>query len=389
MVRTDDNGIGTQNKIEAFELFENEWARQMTGPKIRTEFERIRNIGWTESENSALFNMDLTEMSKFHLYLIKRVVAILNKEKSKLNQEYVRTHLLLDDSMKMTVDGRSGDGILLFYEEGIHFIIGDLHSDDESLENVLVKSDFFNRLQRKEPFKMIFMGDYVDRGRKHLRTIEHILMLKALFPKWVYLLRGNHDGGILQDNGELILPYGLPQADDPKAYFPLYLKALISENRSLDASILRAYLNFFDQLPYIAFIKKKIGFIECVHGGIPRAKAGKFMHIKTLSDLTQMKQEDDNIIHNILWSDPYRGTGDLKAHMKRFYFTEADFRHYRHHFGIALLFRGHEVAKEGVQSYFDKTLFTIFSSGKTRSTYYKGVSPKIVKLDAEGHYYFL
>ncbi len=389
MLNADNCVIESQNKVMAFKSFEDKWLKLNNGVEIESEFERIRSIGWSESENNALFNMDLTEISKFQLYLLNRVTSVLEAEKSRLNQDYVRTHLILDQTMTGVDEGRSGDGILLFHEEGIHFIVGDLHSDDESLETVLEKSDFFNRLARRESFKVIFMGDYVDRGQKHLRTIEHVLMLKTLFPNRIYLLRGNHDGGILKSDGEIILPYGLPPADDPKSYFPLYLKALISENKSFESALLPAYLNCFDQLPYIGFIKKEIGFIQCVHGGLPRPNRGKFNHIKSLSDLTQLKQDADNILHNIMWSDPYRGIGELKAHMKRFYFTEMDFKNYRAQFGIALLFRGHEVAKEGIQSYFEETLFTVFSSGETCSTYYKDVSPKIVKLDVRGNYYFL
>lgn len=383
------SNVPTIDKIKAFELFEREWQKNSDGQSLQSEFMKIHHMGWCAFNNDALFNEDLEILSNFQLYLISRVNEILIDERSIKNQAFVRSNTKLDELFIKTDEGKSGDGILFFHNQCTHFLFGDLHSDDESLENGLLKANFYDRIINKDEFKLIFLGDYVDRGYQHLKILEHLLMLKILFPENIYLLRGNHDGGILQENGQILLPYGLPPTDDPKLYFPLYLKALISENETCSPQLLPAYLHFFDQLPYIAFIKKKHRFIQCVHGGIPRPIEKDFSHLKTLSDLTQFRSGQDHILQNIMWSDPYKGTGDMKNGMKRFYFTQEAFEAYCERFGVSTLFRGHEVVEEGVLAHFNENLFTIFSSGTTEATYYKEVTPKIVKIDSEGKFYFL
>ena len=95
----------------------------------------------------------------------------------------------------------------------------------------------------------------------------------------------------------------------------------------------------------------------------------------------------------IMWSDPTDQLENMRWHQGRFKFTEDHFNAYKNHFGFDLLFRGHQVAKAGVQSFYHEQLFTVFSTGGnliTHSTFnlksaYTEVSPSIVLLENQLH----
>ena len=347
---------------------------------------------WRTLDASNIFESDLSALGEHHIKLTQTVIDLLKKEHSEFNQHKLAKHLSIKGIIEDLENGKSSDGILILNDYDLIYLIGDLHSDDQSLDHILKATDFFNRLERKERFHMVFLGDYVDRGLNHLKTLEMLLTLKTMFPDTVHLLRGNHDGGILLPDDTIKLPYRIPENDDPMDYFPTYLQLLIRKNTSLSKEVLSAYFKLFDTLPYIAFLNTDLGVYECVHGGIPKpaeAPAEPFNHLKSLSALTTYPEHDNagaTILENLLWADPYRGEGDLKRHMKRFYFTEDDFYAYAKRFGIEKLFRGHEVVEDGLRSHFDGKLFTLFSSGKSTTTHYTWVNPAILEVSPSGAY---
>lgn len=70
-------------------------------------------------------------------------------------------------------------------------IVGDIHGQLYDLLKILTLTDL-DKPQLKTNHKVIFLGDYVDRGLESLEVIILLMCLKIEHPKEVILLRGNH-----------------------------------------------------------------------------------------------------------------------------------------------------------------------------------------------------
>jgi predicted MPP superfamily phosphohydrolase len=76
---------------------------------------------------------------------------------------------------------------LIQLESGRVVFVGDTHGDLEAAQEVI------HRYLKPEN-KLVFLGDYVDRGRASLENINFLLAQKLERPGSLYLLMGNHEG---------------------------------------------------------------------------------------------------------------------------------------------------------------------------------------------------
>jgi hypothetical protein len=76
---------------------------------------------------------------------------------------------------------------LIILESGRVIFVGDTHGDLEATEKII------NRHLKSEN-KLVFLGDYVDRGPVSLENINFLLGQKIKHPDSLYLLMGNHEG---------------------------------------------------------------------------------------------------------------------------------------------------------------------------------------------------
>lgn len=179
-------------------------------------------------------------------------------------------------------------------------IAGDIHGNFNDVRAIVVK--FMELYKENNKIKLLFLGDYIDRGDYSIEVITFLFYLKIKYPNNIFLLRGNHET-------EIDKFYSNSLYNDLRGLF----KSSFNEKYEM-------YLNCFAKLPIIAIIDNRY---FCSHGGIPRPSDGisfdicyeilkksKLPHITNFSsynkqiDTTYEMQLMAKYIYGILWSDP-------------------------------------------------------------------------------------
>jgi len=70
--------------------------------------------------------------------------------------------------------------------------VGDTHGDLEASQQVIQR-------YLKKPYRIVFLGDYVDRGANSEENIQYLLRLKSEHPEEISLLSGNHEGFMVKE----------------------------------------------------------------------------------------------------------------------------------------------------------------------------------------------
>jgi len=359
-----DDIIGFLKKLR-FNLYEGGYS---SGKLLERDFYTSISFIWDDLVE--LYDSDLKSLYILLKYLIDEVCLIHAGENSTVNKNVFQAGTNIRSVCTSLLDGKRALDIYALNDSSWeNYIIGDIHSDTLSIKQILEKTNFFDRLINGEKIRLVFLGDYVDRGKSHLKTIQTILTLKYLFPNNIILLRGNHDDGTFVD-GQVKMKVRKPEKDLEDDWFLLHLFKLASINKTLPMDIIHRSLSFFDSLARLSFICYEDKIILLSHGGIPRPMVGRkdfYNYISKISDLTDVNITDylgKSIVDNMAWSDPAIGDEDLRLDKGRFKFTEQNFDEFRELIGFDLLIRGHEVQEKGYREFFEGRLINIFSSGK-------------------------
>ncbi len=164
-------------------------------------------------------------------------------------------------------------------------VIGDIHGDYGALNSILTKIDY-ERYLSDEHNKLVFLGDYIDRGRRSPEVLYTVCFLQARFPQSVILMRGNHEA-----------PDEFPF---PSHDFPYRIMDLFGQDQSM-ALYYHKILPFFHAL-YLSVVIKNCFVI--VHGGLPAHLPHNGPEaIKTLSN-AQAEHMTSETMEEILWNDP-------------------------------------------------------------------------------------
>ena len=195
--------------------------------------------------------------------------------------------------------------------------VGDTHGDLDATKKVIYKF-------LKPGYIIVFLGDYVDRGKYSRENVDFLLKIKKENPKQVYLLLGNHD------SVESCALYASDFWDD-----------LTSKEKKF-------YSNIFSKFPLV-FTCKNI--IAC-HGVLP--------DFKDIREVNEISTCDESWMR-LLWGDFEDKKGEsLDGFAGRPTFGKDYFKRVMKNFGKDVLIRGHQLLAKGYM--FNRHCLTLLSS---------------------------
>jgi predicted phosphodiesterase len=144
--------------------------------------------------------------------------------------------------------------------EGKIVFVGDTHGDLDASQRVIGR--YF-----KKPYRIVFLGDYVDRGHYSEENIHYLLHLKLEHPDEIFLLAGNHEGYTV------------------KEFYPANFWNSLSMKERENYGLL------FSKFPLAATSRNGI---LALHGGLP--------DLNSLEEIDQIEWGDSNW-DRIAWGD--------------------------------------------------------------------------------------
>jgi len=144
--------------------------------------------------------------------------------------------------------------------------VGDTHGDLEASQKVI--KDYL-----KPKNKIVFLGDYVDRGPFSKENLDFLLKIKKENPEQIFLLQGNHEG------------------------YKFFKFSPAEFWESLNSEDFQKYSQIVEKFPLAVVVKD----IIALHGVLP--------DLKNLEDFEKIENGDENWFR-ICWGDFYDMAGE-------------------------------------------------------------------------------
>lgn len=213
---------------------------------------------------------------------------------------------------------------LVQLESGKVVFVGDTHGDFEATEKIV-------RRYLHSRNKLVFLGDYVDRGPASLENINFLLGRKLQHPESLYLLMGNHEG-------HAVVSF------HPADFW-----------EGLDAELRQRYSEVLSKLPLAVSTPNGI---VALHGALP--------DVSDLEGINSIKPGSAQW-HQITWGDwqDIEGTSlGMDPYTGRPQFGRGWFEEIMSRLGKSLLIRSHQPGAPPTM--YDSRCLTIFTSSAYR-----------------------
>jgi serine/threonine-protein phosphatase PP1 catalytic subunit len=282
----------------------------------------------SQSVPSTYVNCKKGQMSINLDEIIRLLLSFNIKEPVRLNIT-IPMLLYLSKQSKILFEKESN----VLYVNGTTHIFGDIHGQYSDLLK------FLDITGLPPKTKLIFLGDYVDRGDYSIEVVALLFALKMKFPTNVYLIRGNHE--CAEVNSE----YG-------------FLDECIERFGETGKKIWAVINNTLHVLP-LALVLNNAVF--CVHGGISP-------ELKSVKDILGCSRgtciPEDGLLCDLTWSDPKQKQKTEWADNSRgvsYTFNEKALKTFLDNSGLQMVCRAHQVVKNGYEFYHGH-LITVFSA---------------------------
>ncbi|ULT95827.1 hypothetical protein L3Y34_004474 [Caenorhabditis briggsae] len=208
-------------------------------------------------------------------------------------------------------------------------VVGDIHAQFQDLNRL------FDLIGRVPEEKLMFLGDYVDRGPQGIEVVMLLFCLKIRHRDRIYLLRGNHE------------------TPSVNKIYGFYVECQVKYG----VGIWWDFQSCFNRMPMAGLISKKV---LCMHGGL----SPELVNLDTIRNIPRPCEPlDRGLLIDLLWSDP-TNKGDGWFHSIRgisYMFGKGVVEQACKTMEIDLIIRAHQVVQDGYEMMTGRRLITVFS----------------------------